>query len=85
MQNTFGISSTQAANSLQNYQTFNAGSGIKDADLSANVQHRFSEHLALVGSVGYTQLLGDAADSPIVKDQGSDQQFATMVGLIYNW
>ena len=85
MQNTFGISSSQATSSALGYSTYNAGAGIKDAGLKAIVMKQFTENVSLMGMVGYSQLMGDAADSPLVKDQGDEKQLKTMLGLIYSW
>lgn len=85
MQNTFGISNSQATSSARGYSAYNAGSGIKDAGLKAVMMTKFTENISLMGMVGYSQMMGDAADSPIVKDQGDEKQMKTMVGLIYSW
>ena len=77
MQSFFGISSSQAASSA--YSTFDADAGFKDVGLHAMVRYPLTESISLNGIVQYKRLLGDAADSPIVEDEGSaDQVFGGM-------
>ncbi len=85
MDNTFGISASQAASSRNNYSPFDAESGIKDVGLNASFSYAFTEHVSVLVSGEYTRLLGDAADSPLVDDEGSANQFQGLVGLIYRW
>ena len=85
MQSMFGITNVQAGNSTRGYSAYDAGAGIKDVSLKAMVMHSFTENISLMSQVGYTQLTGDAADSPIVKDEGDDKQFSAMLGLVYSW
>lgn len=66
MGTTFGISAAQAAASRRGFAAFDASSGVKDVGVSAKVRHRWDDNIGLLGQVGYTRLLGDAADSPIV-------------------
>ena len=85
MQSMFGVSNSQASNSTRGYSAYDAGAGIKDIGLKATVMHSFTENISLMSQIGYTQLTGDAADSPIVKNEGDDKQFSAMFGLVYSW
>lgn len=85
MQNMFGISSSQASNSERGYSAYNAEAGIKEVGLNAMVMHQITENVSMMGSVGYSQFMGDAADSPLVKDEGDENQFETMLGIVYSW
>lgn len=83
MQSYFGVSSRQAARSGN--ARFDAGSGFSDAGLAARLDWSFAEHWILSGRVGYTRLLGDAADSPLVDDEGSANQFVLSTAVAYRF
>ncbi|MFV3130734.1 MipA/OmpV family protein [Niveispirillum sp. KHB5.9] len=64
---------------------FDAGSGLKNAGLSAILIHPLGDSWSLIGHAGYARMLGDAADSPFVKDNGSRDQFSGGLGLSYTF
>ncbi|WP_161599798.1 MipA/OmpV family protein [Roseibium sediminis] len=51
--------------------TFKAGSGLRDITLSASSRFAVTENWGIGGTAGASHLLGDMADSPIVKDRGT--------------
>ncbi|MCP4708765.1 MAG: MipA/OmpV family protein, partial [Planctomycetes bacterium] len=81
MQTYFGVSQTQANASSNN--KFDAGSGVKSVGLGAELDWSISESWKFNGGLNYTRLTNDAADSPLVKNQGSPDQFETSIALIY--
>ena len=83
MQTYFGISPIQALHSGR--KTFDAGAGFKDAGLSASLDYALTDHWGIGGRLGYTRLLGDAADAPIVKTDGSADQFSSALSLRYRF
>ncbi|SBV98425.1 putative MltA-interacting MipA family protein [uncultured Alphaproteobacteria bacterium] len=83
MQAYFGVSPTQAARS--GHRRFDADSGFSDAGLAARLDWSFAEHWILSGRLGYTRLLGDAADSPLVDDDGSANQFVLSTAVAYRF
>ncbi len=85
MQNSFGISGTQAVSSRNDYSPFDAASGLKDAAISASYNHAVSDHVSVLAIAKYSRLLGDAADSPLVDDEGDANQFQGVLGLAYRW
>lgn len=85
MGNVFGISAAQSATSRRGFGAFDASSGIKDVGVSAKLTHRWDESIGILGQVGYSRLLGDAADSPIVDQDGDAGQFSAMIGISYSW
>lgn len=85
MGNTFGISAAQSASSRRGFGAFDASSGIKDVGVSAKLTHRWDENIGILGQVGYSRLLGDAADSPIVDQDGDAGQFSALIGISYSW
>ncbi len=77
METYFGISSAQSARS--GYPAFDADAGFKDAGFGGALTYSPLPFLALTGFANYERLLGDAADSPLVRDGGSPNQ--VMVGV----
>lgn len=79
----FGITALQAQRSgLRQYK---AEGGVKDVGLSLDLDYSFTEHWGITGRLGYKRLLGDAADSPLVEDKGSADQFSTGLTLSYKF
>jgi outer membrane protein len=85
MENVFGISATQAASSALSYSAHRAASGINDVGVNVFVRHFLNQNVGVMVQIRYKQLLGDAADSPIVEGQGSSGQFSALFGVSYNW
>lgn len=84
MQSFFGITQRQATRSV--YNQFDAEAGFKDVSVGLMGEYRLTKNVTMLGTVGYTRLLGTAADSPIVRgDGGSEDQFFSMIGLTYSW
>jgi MipA family protein len=81
MSNRFGISDADAARS--GLQPFDADAGFKDVELGLGATYAFSKRWSLSMSGRYEHLLGDAADSPIVDDRGSQDAFR--FGTVVNY
>ena len=65
----FGISAVQsAASGLSQYS---AGSGFKSVNAEIGFLQPLGKGWGLTGAVGYSRLLGDAVDSPIVKSRNA--------------
>jgi len=79
----FGIDGDNALRS--GLAAYDADGGIKDLGLSVNATYIMTEHWAVTGSAKVTQLVGDAADSPIVDDAGSATQGVVALGLVFNF
>ncbi|MCE9523666.1 MAG: MipA/OmpV family protein [Alphaproteobacteria bacterium] len=75
-QTYFGISASQAAVSVLGYSPYSADGGIKDYGLGATVMVPLGGAWSVTGLVSVSRLTGDAADSPIVADQGSETQIS---------
>lgn len=68
----FGVTAAQSSRSgLRQYQT---EGGFKDAGLTLDLDYSLTDHWGITTRLGYKRLLGDAADSPLVKDRGSADQ-----------
>lgn len=79
----FGVSGAQALKS--GYRRHEAEAGFKDIGIGVGLNYMVTETITVSGRAEYKKLLGDAADSPIVKDEGSDDQFFTGMFLTYKW
>lgn len=79
----FGVNSTDAART--GLPLYNADSSFRDVNVPLGMVFHFSENWHLGAGVKYFSLVGDAKDSPIVKDRGSEDQFVYGVGLAYSW
>lgn len=72
MQAYFGISPAQSiASGLPEYT---AEAGFRSAGLTLGLNYRLTDRWLLANRLTYDRLLGDAADSPIVTDDGSRNQ-----------
>jgi MipA family protein len=65
--------------------SYDGDGGLKDIGISLNANYQLSEHWGVMGFAGYTRLVGDAADSPIVDDEGSAGQGMIGVGIAYQF
>lgn len=80
MDQYFSITPAQAAASapFAGYMAFDAGAGIKNVELNASLRFDATERFSVRGLVGYSRIIGDAADSPITI---SDNQFRGGLGF----
>lgn len=81
MDTYFGVS--QAGSNRSGLAAYTASGGIKDVGIGATASFSITENWGIVGRAEYSRLLGDAADSPIVKQEGSADQFEAGIGLFY--
>jgi outer membrane scaffolding protein for murein synthesis (MipA/OmpV family) len=79
----FGIDADNARRS--GFSTYDAEGGIKGIGLSVNAAYQWDEHWGVTGMIGLTELVGDAADSPIVDDAGSATQGVAALGISYRF
>ncbi len=79
----FGISGQEAAAS--GLREFEAAGGIKDVEAAAFLHYSLTEHWRVSGRLAYRRLLGDAADSPLVKDEGSPNQASVALFVSYEF
>jgi MipA family protein len=78
MSSYFGIDAGDAARS--GLDQFSADEGFKDLTFGASLTWRFFGNWSATGTGTYTRLIGDAEDSPVVKDGGDeDQVFAAFL------
>lgn len=83
MRSFFGVDARQSANSgLAEYAP---GSGFKDVGVELTSGYHLTEHWSLGGLAAYSRLVRGAADSPIVRERGSPNQFVAGLGLFYRF
>jgi outer membrane protein len=80
MQNYFGVSGEQSADS--GFREFDAEAGFKDVFAEIGLKAQLDAHWDVRGSIRYSRLVGDAADSPIVE---TEDQFTGLVGVSYKF
>lgn len=83
MESYFGISPKQSAKS--GLSQFEADAGFKDVGIMLGLDYMFTDSIGIGGRAQYKRLLSDAADSPIVDDKGSADQFFTGLFLTYRF
>lgn len=79
----FGISLQDAMNT--GFRPYTPEGGLKSAGWSISVDHQFSERWFLRGEASYERLLGDVAESPLVKDIGRKNQYELGIGIYYQF
>jgi len=83
MQGYFGVTNAQATQSR--LSRFDSKAGLKDVGFQVKASYTLSPRWSLEGQAGYWRLLNDAADSPVVKDEGSVDQVRGLVGFSYQF
>ena len=78
----FGINAAQAAASTEGLDAFDADEGIKNVYLNANLAFDVTDRVELRAGLGYSRLVGDAADSPVSVE---DDQFSGSLGAGYRF
>ena len=81
METYFGVDGDDAARS--GLRVYEADADLKDVALGGLLQYNINDRWGVLGLLQYTKLLGDASDSPLVDDEGSDSQ--VVVGLLGNY
>ncbi len=79
----FGV--TPAVAAATGLPAFDAGSGFHAVGVAAGLTYMLDRSWGIYGFAGYDRLIGDAADSPIVRAFGSRDQFSAGLGLSYSF
>jgi outer membrane scaffolding protein for murein synthesis (MipA/OmpV family) len=79
----FSVNSAKAAASR--LAPFAPKGGVKDIGLSLTTTYAISDRWSLIGFGGYRRLVGDFADSPIVKTAGDPNQFTGGIGVGFSF
>ena len=79
----FSVSS--AASGPSGLPAYNASGGLNSAGINATVRYNLNEQLTLRAFAEWDRLLDDAAESPIVKLRGSEDQYEFGLGASYRF
>ncbi len=77
----FGVTAADAARS--GLAAYDPAGGIRDAGVTVFASYAVSERLSVDAIAGYSRLVGDAAQSPLVKERGSAGQPLVAVGATW--
>lgn len=83
MNRFFGINPTQAA--ALGVPTWRPGAGSQQIGLEYDAFIPTSQHTGFALALGYTRLLGNAADSPLVSRFGKRNQFSQTLAFVYHF
>ena len=83
MDTYFGVSGGEAAKS--GLSKYSASSGFKDAGISLTGIYDINDIWGIAANVGFTRMLNDAEDSPLVDSVGDENQFEAVVAVIYSF
>ena len=84
MDTYFGVTPADAA-ANKNVTAYNPGAGVKSVGVAAAATYHWNDRWATTVRGGYDLLVGDAADSPIVKQFGSRNQFTFGANASYTF
>ncbi len=76
----FSVTPAQAASS--GLSAYDASAGFKNVSFEIGADYKLTERWAVTSKLGYSHLLGDAADSPVT---ASESQFSGGIGLTYTF
>jgi MipA family protein len=79
----FSVTPAQAVTSA--LPAFDARGGLKSTGAVVSVTYQWTPQFATMAYGEYARLLGDAADSPIVTQRGSPDQFTAGIGAKYSF
>jgi outer membrane scaffolding protein for murein synthesis (MipA/OmpV family) len=81
MEEYFGVTGSESDKTgLEKYQ---ASSGFKDFGFGVTGHYLFNKTWGLLGNVGYTRMINDAEDSPLVDDEGDENQYEAVLAVTY--
>jgi outer membrane protein len=72
----YGVDAGQSLAS--GYPVYTPGAGLRNAQVGASVNHFFAGRWIAIGGLGIGRVLGDAADSPIVRERTNVTGFAAI-------
>ena len=80
MDTHFGVSAAQSAASLAGLGIYDPDAGIKNVYAKLGMRYDVTENWSVRASAGYSHIVGDAADSPVVENES---QFFGSLGAAY--
>jgi outer membrane protein len=79
------FSVTPAVAAATGLPAYDAGSGFHAVGAVAGLKYMLDRNWGIYGYAGYDRLIGGAADSPIVRNFGSRDQYSGGLGLFYSF
>ena len=79
------FSVTPAVAAATGLPVYDAGDGFHSMGVYAGLTYMLDRSWGLYGFAGYDRLIGDAADSPIVRSFGSRNQYSAGLGIFYSF
>ncbi len=79
----YSVSESEAA--VSGLAHYHASGGLNSAGVNATARYYFNDRFSVRGFVEWDRLTGDAADSPIVKSKGSEDQVQFGLGAAYRF
>lgn len=76
MQTYFGVNAAQSLAS--GYRLYNPKAGIKSVGLETTLRYALTKKWALIGTLGYARLAGDAGSSPLVRAGSRDALYGSL-------
>ena len=83
MKTYFGVTGGESAKS--GLPKYSASSGFKDAGSGITGVYKFNKTWGMAANVGYTRMLNDAEDSPLVSKVGDENQYEAVVAVMYSF
>lgn len=83
MQTYFGVNASNVGTSGLPF--FEADSGLRDVELTVGGLFYVDKSWMALGVLRFSQLQGDASDSPIVDERGDENQWLLGAGIAYMW
>lgn len=74
-----------ADSQVSGLEAFDASGGLKDVGVTLSARYALSDRWSLNGLAGYKRLVGDFAQSPVVKDEGSADQLTFGFGVGFSF
>ncbi len=83
MNSYYGINSGEAQS--LHLAKYKASAGVRSTGAGLYVEYKWNAQLSTMASFEYERLVGDAADSPLVREDGSPDQFTFALGAKYQF
>ena len=83
MNTEFDITPTEAKRT--GFRVYNPDAGLKTLEWQIQAEYAWTDHISLMALADLEYYLGDAAESPLVRDIGSDTTAEVLGGVLFRW
>jgi outer membrane scaffolding protein for murein synthesis (MipA/OmpV family) len=83
MEAYFSVNHSNVGNAQLRF--YDADEGFKDVGLTCVISYKFNDSWGTTGVLGYTRLVGDPADSPVVDNRGDENQLLGGIMATYRF